>query len=97
MPLAPVPATPHQLRVWRAMRAIPPGRPLTYGQLAALLGSSPRAVGNAAAANPWPLLVPCHRVVGRGGAGGYLGEAEGAGPRIKRWLLEREGWRADGG
>ncbi|KPV40220.1 hypothetical protein AN478_08840 [Thiohalorhabdus denitrificans] len=96
VPLAPVPATRFQRRVWRYMRAISPGHPLTYGQLAAYLGSSPRAVGNAAAANPWPLLVPCHRVVGRAGPGGYLGEAVGAGPRIKRWLLEQEGWRADG-
>lgn len=91
VPLAPVTATPFQRRVWRAMLAIPPGQARTYGEVAGWLHSSPRAVGNAAAANPWPVLVPCHRIVASGGVGGYLGEARGRGPAIKRWLLAHEG------
>jgi len=98
VPLAAVPATRFQWRVWRAMRAIPPGHPMTYGELASRLGSSPLAVGNAAAANPWPLRVPCHRGVGREGLGGYMGErGEGPRTRIKRWLLEQERGTGNGG
>lgn len=92
LPLAPVPATVFQRRVWRAMAAIPPGQVRTYGEVARWLGSSPRAVGGAAGANPWPVLVPCHRIVASGGLGGYLGESRGSGPAIKRRLLAHEGY-----
>jgi len=91
LPLAPVAATAFRWRVWRAMAAIPAGEVRTYGELAAGLGTSPRAVGNAAGANPWPILVPCHRVVASGGLGGYLGATAGTGPAIKGWLLAHEG------
>jgi len=85
---APVPAgTPYQQRVWQAMAAIPFGATLTYGALAARLGSGPRAVAMACARNPIPILIPCHRVVGAAGLGGYSG---GAGPATKRWLLAHE-------
>jgi len=90
VPLAPVAATPFQRRVWAAMCAIPPGETRTYGELARALGSSSRAVGQAAGANPWPILVPCHRVVAVRGPGGYVGKGE-AGLAVKRWLLEHEG------
>lgn len=90
VPLAPVTATPFQRRVWAAMCAIPPGTTRTYGELARALGSSPRAVGQAAGANPWPILVPCHRVVAARGPGGYVGSGE-AGLAVKRWLLAHEG------
>ncbi|MFA9462269.1 methylated-DNA--[protein]-cysteine S-methyltransferase [Thiohalorhabdus sp. Cl-TMA] len=97
VPLAPYRATSFQWRVWWAMRRIPPGSTVTYGELARWLGSSPRAVGNAAGANPWPLIVPCHRVVSRNGLGGYMrGSAGGEGLRIKRWLLAWEGWEGTG-
>ena len=84
--------TPFRRRVWEALRQIPSGETLTYGALARRLGSSARAVGGACRANPIPLLIPCHRVVAAGGAGGYAGEASG-GPRtaVKRWLLKHEG------
>lgn len=60
----------------------------SYGELAALLGSSPRAIGQACARNPFPLIVPCHRVLG---AGGTLGAySAGDGPATKSWLLEHE-------
>ena len=57
-------ATPFQMRVRDAMRAIPYGETRTYADLARDLGSAPRAVGTACARNPLPILVPCHRVVG---------------------------------
>ncbi|MCD4829755.1 MAG: methylated-DNA--[protein]-cysteine S-methyltransferase [Candidatus Cloacimonetes bacterium] len=71
--------TPFQRRVWEALRLLPPGQTITYGQLAAQLGDKrkARAVGGAVAANPWLLLVPCHRVLpARGGVGGYSGGTE---------------------
>jgi methylated-DNA-[protein]-cysteine S-methyltransferase len=84
--------TPFQQQVWRALRAIPAGETLTYGQLAARIGSGARAVGNACRANPCPLVVPCHRVVGARGLGGFAGERSGKKLQIKRWLLQHEGW-----
>jgi methylated-DNA-[protein]-cysteine S-methyltransferase len=78
-----------QQDVLRAEHAIPRGRVSTYGLIARHLGrpGAARAVGNALAANPFPLLVPCHRAVRAGGSlGGYQG-----GPNMKRILLEREG------
>ncbi|MEW7983107.1 MAG: methylated-DNA--[protein]-cysteine S-methyltransferase [gamma proteobacterium symbiont of Phacoides pectinatus] len=85
--------TPFQQRVWGALRRIPAGEARTYGELARALGSSPRAVGGACRANPIPLLVPCHRVVARGGLGGFAGARGGRALEIKRWLLEQEGYR----
>lgn len=83
--------TPFQKRVWQALCRIPAGQTLTYGQLASRLGSSPRAVGNACRANPVPILVPCHRVIGKHGIGGYDGQTSGRRLDIKRWLLRHEG------
>jgi methylated-DNA-[protein]-cysteine S-methyltransferase len=75
-------------RVWAAMRAIPAGETRTYGQVASLLGSAPRAVGQACGANPIPIIIPCHRITANNGAlGGYSG-AEG--PATKRVLLALE-------
>mgnify|MGYP006281460345 CR=1 FL=1 len=90
VPLGKVAATVFQRRVWRLMLAIPSGAVRTYGDLARDLGTSPRAVGAAARANPWPVLVPCHRVMARGDLGGYGGPDPEA-RAIKRWLLEHEG------
>lgn len=85
--------TPFQMRVWRALQAIPRGETRTYGELAKALGSSPRAVGGACRANPVPIVVPCHRVVGAGGLGGYSGARGGAWLAIKARLLAHEGWK----
>ncbi|WP_404335887.1 methylated-DNA--[protein]-cysteine S-methyltransferase [Sphingomonas sp. MMS12-HWE2-04] len=64
------------------------GQTLSYGALARLLGSSPRAIGQLCARNPFPIVVPCHRVLGAGGAlGQYSG---GDGPETKSWLLDHE-------
>jgi methylated-DNA-[protein]-cysteine S-methyltransferase len=87
LPLAP-PASVHQCRVREAMLAIAYGNTSTYGELAAAIGSSPRAVGQACGRNPLPIIVPCHRVVGAGGQlGGYSG---GRGQATKGWLLNFE-------
>ncbi len=80
--------TTFQLAVWRATRAIPRGQTRTYGQLAAQIGhpDAARAVGAAEGANPVPIVVPCHRVVGAGGAlTGF-----GGGLALKRRLLDLE-------
>ena len=92
LPLACV-GTPFQRRVWQALRAIPPGRVLSYGELARGLGSAARAVGQACACNPFAPLVPCHRVVARGGLGGFAGSTDAGGEllALKRWLLRHEG------
>ena len=68
--------TAFQLRVWQALRKIPPGETPTYGQMAARLGNpkASRAVGSANGKNPVALVVPCHLVVASGGKlGGYAG------------------------
>lgn len=77
-------------RTLAACREIPRGRVVTYGGLAAALGvpGAARAVGNAMAANPFALIIPCHRVIRSGGGLGGFG---GDGPAMKRRLLEREG------
>ena len=88
LPLAP-PGTPFQHRVWRAMCDIPHGEVRSYGQLAKILKTGPRAVGTACARNPLPVLIPCHRVVGANGAlTGYTG---GDGLATKDFLLNLEG------
>ena len=92
LPLRPV-GSAFQRRVWAALREIPVGRTLRYGELARQIDSSARAVGQACAANPYAPLVPCHRVIAVHGLGGFAGSTDGAGEwlRIKRWLLLHEG------
>jgi len=73
-------------RVLKCTSMIPVGYLTTYGAVAKAVGGSPRAVGNAMAYNPFPLLIPCHRVVRSDfSIGGY-----GAGEKVKRGLLQRE-------
>lgn len=75
--------TAFQLKVWQACRAIPAGRTMSYGDLARHIGCrSAQAVGQALARNPLARLIPCHRVVGRRGEGGF---AWGASLK-RRWL-----------
>jgi methylated-DNA-[protein]-cysteine S-methyltransferase len=80
-----------QCRVWRAIRAIPSGRTLTYLDVARRIGSAPRPVGGACGANRIPLVIPCHRVVARNGIGGFMHARRGPGIEVKRWLLVHEG------
>ena len=78
--------TDFQRRVWLALTEIPYGQTVTYGQLAAALRSSPRAVGAAVGRNPISILIPCHRVLGADGSlTGYAGGMEN-----KRYLLTLE-------
>jgi methylated-DNA-[protein]-cysteine S-methyltransferase len=83
--------TAFQKSVWREMQKIPSGKVKTYGELAKILNTSPRAVGNACRKNPVPLIVPCHRIVAAGGIGGYAGTTSGRVHNIKRELLQHEG------
>jgi methylated-DNA-[protein]-cysteine S-methyltransferase len=80
--------TPFQQRVWKALREVPYGQTRSYGEVAERLGvpGASRAVGLANARNPWPVVVPCHRVIGAGG--GLTGY--GGGLDRKRWLLAHE-------
>jgi methylated-DNA-[protein]-cysteine S-methyltransferase len=80
--------TPFQREVWKALRAIPAGKPTSYGQLAAKIGrpTASRAVGAANGQNPIAIVVPCHRVIGANGS--LTGFASGL-PR-KQWLLDHE-------
>jgi methylated-DNA-[protein]-cysteine S-methyltransferase len=80
--------TAFQRAVWAALRTIPAGTTLSYGQLATKLGrkGASRAVGAANGANPIPIVVPCHRVIGTDGSlTGF-----GSGLDRKRWLLDHE-------
>lgn len=87
LPLAPA-ATPRGGALRDAIIGIGHGETASYGQLARAAASSARAVGQACARNPFPLVVPCHRVLQ---AGGVLGTySAGEGPATKRWLLDFE-------
>lgn len=89
LPLA-TQGTPFQQRVWAAISAIPRGQVLTYGAMARSLGSAARAVGQACGANPYPLVVPCHRVVSAAGIGGFANARDGHLIATKKWLLALE-------
>jgi methylated-DNA-[protein]-cysteine S-methyltransferase len=87
LPLAPQ-GTPFQLAVWQRLGQVPYGETISYGELARWLGNpqAARAVGSANRANPMPIVIPCHRVLGRNGKlTGY-----GGGLLIKRKLLALE-------
>ncbi|WP_207479723.1 methylated-DNA--[protein]-cysteine S-methyltransferase [Arenibaculum pallidiluteum] len=87
--------SPFDCRVYAATRTIPPGSTLSYGRLAARIGASgaAREVGRALGRNPFPLLVPCHRVVAADGRLGGFSAPGGA--RTKRRLLAIEAALAD--
>ena len=81
--------TPFQKQVIRTCREIPYGETLTYGELAVKAGSpgGARAVGTTMRTNRFPIIVPCHRVVGANGLGGF---SASQGVQTKRRLLEIE-------
>lgn len=94
LPLKPS-GTQFQRRVWEQISDIPRGNTRTYGDLARALRNAPRAVGQACGANPFPLVVPCHRVVAatkglNDGLGGFSRQGGGFLLDIKRWLLAHE-------
>ena len=82
--------TDFQQRVWRHLCTIPVGQAQTYGEVAAALNTSPRAVANACRRNPIPIIVPCHRVISAQGIGGYAGKTSGFEVDVKQWLLAHE-------
>ncbi len=80
-----------QIKVWIELSKIPKGKVRTYKEIAKAIGkpNSSRAVANACAKNPYPIVVPCHRVIRSDGLiGGYSGIG---GTKRKKELLEREG------
>lgn len=88
LPLRPKGSEFHQ-RAWGALCAIPYGETRTYGDIARMIGSTARAVGGACAANPIPIFIPCHRVIGTGGR--MTGYSGGEGIETKLALLRLEG------
>lgn len=87
LPLAPG-GTAREVRVFAAMQAIPHGQTRTYGEIAKDLGIRPDEVGQGCAANPIPVIIPCHRVLAATGLGGYSGAG---GIETKIALLKLEG------
>jgi O-6-methylguanine DNA methyltransferase len=81
--------SPFQLAVWQKLKEVPSGVTISYKELASRVDNprGTRAVGQALAANPLPIIIPCHRVIAQDGSlGGYR-----AGLHRKRWLLRHEG------
>jgi methylated-DNA-[protein]-cysteine S-methyltransferase len=95
--MAPVvgrPPTAFERHVYEACSAVPAGRVTTYGIMAAVVGSSARAVGQALRRNPFAPHVPCHRIIAAGGRlGGFSGSAGGDTPQLRHKvaLLKSEG------
>jgi methylated-DNA-[protein]-cysteine S-methyltransferase len=87
LPLRPA-GSDFERSVWAAMQDIPFGETRCYGDLAAAIHSAPRAVGGACGRNPIPIVIPCHRVLGKGWMGGYSGSG---GLTTKKALLALEG------
>lgn len=88
MPLA-AKGTPFQKRVWEVLLTIPYGKTYSYVDVAAKLNTHPRAIGGAVGANPIPIVIPCHRVMGKSGK--LTGFSGGQGIKTKAQLLKIEG------
>jgi len=82
--------TAFQQKVWHYLQTIPLGETRYYSDVAKALNSSAQAVGNACRANPFVIVVPCHRVISKSGLGGYDGQTSGHNLTIKQWLLDHE-------
>ncbi|MBV7396306.1 methylated-DNA--[protein]-cysteine S-methyltransferase [Mameliella sediminis] len=82
-----VEASPFQQQVCAQIAAIPFGETTTYGEIAKTLNAPPQAVGRGCGGNPIPLFIPCHRVLGTNGLGGFSG---GTGVETKVALLRHE-------
>ncbi|SEQ07732.1 methylated-DNA--[protein]-cysteine S-methyltransferase [Microlunatus flavus] len=93
LPLDLPPLEPTTLAVLMALRELRCGETVTYAGLARRSGTGvpARAIGSIMAANPVPLVIPCHRVVAADGLGGFSGGEPGHELETKRWLLEHEG------
>ena len=83
--------TPFQIKVYEIVKRIPKGKTMTYGEIAIKLKTSPRAIGQALKRNPFPIKIPCHRVIkSNGKIGGYTFKGKFR-PEIKEKLLKKEG------
>ena len=80
-------SSPRGMALRSGIAAIPYGKTLSYGALARMIGSAPRAVGQACRRNPFPIIIPCHRVTSSSGPEHYSG---GAGVPTKAWLIAFE-------
>lgn len=93
VPLSIQSGTEFQRKVWAALTQIPYGKTCSYLEIAQTIGSpkAVRAIGQANSKNPLPIIVPCHRVIGKNGQlTGYLGSSEHDGLSIKKFLLQVE-------
>jgi methylated-DNA-[protein]-cysteine S-methyltransferase len=86
LPLRPLP-TERGEALRAAIASVPCGETLSYGALANQIASAPRAVGQACKRNPFPIIIPCHRITSASGPEHYSG---GAGVKTKAWLLDFE-------
>lgn len=84
------PVNSFQKRLRNELSLIPCGNRQSYGELAAKLGNSPRAVAQGCRANPLPIVIPCHRVVAKNHWGGYAGKKQGGYLNIKKRLIQHE-------
>lgn len=84
--------TKFQKEVLTEVRKIPYGQTITYAELACRIGKdgAARAVGNALAKNPYPIIIPCHRVVSSSGISGFCGETCGEKAELKKRMLDME-------
>lgn len=82
--------TPFQQRVWHYLATMHAGTTITYGELAELLHTSARAIGNACRNNPIPVILPCHRVLAKNHLGGFSGKTTGKPTDIKHFLITHE-------
>ena len=82
--------TPYRRQVWSALCQIPLGEVRSYSDIAKSISSAARPVGNACRDNPYPLFIPCHRVVSTKNMGGYCGKTNGEFMLIKFKLLDFE-------
>lgn len=89
---------PFHQRVYARVRAIPPGRTMTYGALAAGIGepSAARAVGQALGLNPFAPIVPCHRILATGARSGGFSAPGGVDTKLRMLLIERASFGAPG-
>lgn len=78
-----------QQTLWQALRAVPYGATVTYGDIGRQIGAPARAVGRGCGNNPIPIIIPCHRIVGAGGR--LVGYSGGEGTATKQALLRLEG------
>jgi methylated-DNA-[protein]-cysteine S-methyltransferase len=82
----------HQRQVWSQIARIPAGSTNSYGQIAKAINSAARAIGKACGSNPYPIFIPCHRVItATGSLGGFNSGNLFVNLGIKKWLLQHEG------